>query len=188
MDLLDDIFDDVVEQDDDRPHKLLAFLQQRLPEGRFQLLLSSGKTVSAGEGGEILGETGDGRDLQAGTEEPPDDFKSPDSTLIRRLPVEALDATLIFSLFREAPPCGAGKYGMAAVRLCVELFSAQHSLREAQDLLITQKEQFNRKARVMEERYQEIMEDSQFTYSELRKRSSLQQKILNTGCNRHLDF
>ena len=188
MDLLDDMFDDVVEQDDDRPHKLLAFLQQRLPEGRFQLLLSSGKTVSAGEGGEILGETGDGRDLQAGTEEPPDDFKSPDSTLILRLPVEALDATLIFSLFREAPPCGAGKYGMAAVRSCVELFSAQHSLREAQDLLVTQKEQFNRKARVMEERYQEIMEDSQFTYSELRKRSSLQQKILNTAATAILTF
>ena len=188
MDLLDDMFDDLVEQDDDRPHKLLVFLQKHLPEGRFHLVLNGGKTVSSGEDGEILDEIGDRRDLQAGTEEPPDDFKSSDGTLIRRLPVEALDATLIFSLFREAPPCGAEKYGMAAVRLCVEFFSAQHSLREAQDLLITQKEQFNRKVRVMEERYQEIMEDSQFTYSELRKRSSLQQKILNTAATAILTF
>ena len=188
MDLLDDIFDDVGERDDDRPHKLLVFLQKHLPEGRFQLVLNGGKTVSAGEDGEILGEIGDGQDLQAGTEEPPDDFKSPDGTLIRRLPVEALDATLIFNLFRESPSHGAEKYGMAAVRSCVELFSAQNSLREAQDLLVTQKEQFNRKVRVMEERYQEIMEDNQLAYSELRKRSRLQQKILNTAATAILTF
>ena len=40
----------------------------------------------------------------------------------------------------------------------------------------------------MEERYQEIMEDSQFTYSELRKRSNLQQKILNTAATAILTF
>ena len=165
MDLLDDIFDDFGDQDDDLPHKLLALLQKHFPEGRFQLLLSSGKTVSADEGAEAL----------------PGGFNSPDDALIQRLPIAALNATLIFTLFRETPPHGPEEYGMAALRLCVELFSTQHSLREAQDLLATQKGQFNRKARVMEEKYQEIMEDSQFTYSELRKRSRLQQKILNTA-------
>jgi len=165
MDLLDDIFDDFGDQDDDLPHKLLALLQKHFPEGRFQLLLSSGKTVSADEGAEDL----------------PGGFKSPDDALIQRLPIEPLDATLTFSLFREASPHGTEKYGMAAVRLCVELFNMQHSLREAQDLLVTQKGQFNRKARVMEEKYQEIMEDNQLAYSELRKRSRLQQKILNTA-------
>ena len=165
MNLLDDILDDLGDQDDDLPHKLLELLQKHFPEGRFQLLLSSGITVFADEGAEDI----------------PGDFNSPDDALIQRLPIAALNATLIFSLFRETPLHGPEEYGMAAVRLCVDLFSAQHSLREAQDLLVTQKGQFNRKTRVMEEKYQEIMEDNQLTYSELRKRSRLQEKILNTA-------
>ena len=124
MDLLDDIFDEFGEQDDDLPYKLLAFLQQHLPEGRFQLVLSSGKTVSTGKDEEIFDEIRDGRVLQAGTEEPAGDFKNTDGALIRRLPVQALDATLIFSLFRETPPHGPEEYGMAAVG-CVWNFSVR---------------------------------------------------------------
>ena len=106
MDLLDNVFDDLEEQDDGPPHELLAFLQQHLPEGRFQLVLRSGKTVSAGEGTELFDDKRDRPVLQAGTEDPLSGFKSPDDALIQRLPIAALDATLIFSLFREAPLYG----------------------------------------------------------------------------------
>ena len=188
MDLLDDIFDDAGSQDDDQPHKLLEFLQKHLPEVRFQLVLRGGKTVFSDEGDESLDETGGGRTLGADTEDPPDGLKPLGNTLIQRLPVEALDATLVFSLFREDPSRGAEKFGMAAVGSCVELFFARNSLRETQDLLLTEKEQFNRKSRIMEEEFKEIMEDNQLAYSELRKRSRLQEKILNTAATAILTF
>ena len=112
-----------------------------------------------------------------------DDFDDPDD----ELPPHLL-ALLQAHLPREPLPGGAGKYLNAVIRLCVELFSAQNALREAQDLLLTQKGQYQRKARVMEEKYQEMMEDSQLANGELRKRSRLQQKILNTAATAILTF
>ncbi|HIJ19410.1 MAG TPA: response regulator [Deltaproteobacteria bacterium] len=178
MDVLDNIFNDFDDRHEELPHRLLGLLQAHFPDGRFLLVLSSIKAVSTGEAMELSDEMRDRLVLHAGTGASSDGFNG---AMIQSLHIEALDATLIFAPAREDLPAEALKYHMAGVRLCVELFNAQNSLQEAQDFLVAQKEQYNRKFHVMEANYQEIMEENQLAYDQLRNRSRLQQKILDTA-------
>ena len=48
MEFIDDIFSEIDDREDDL-HQLVTLLKKYLPDGSFQLVLNSGKSVSSGE-------------------------------------------------------------------------------------------------------------------------------------------
>jgi len=137
-------------------------------------------------------------------------FELPQGQFVYALPVIELDAVLLMGLFNRTPDAAMGHYGMAVIRLCVELYLSRKSQRDEQNYLVIQKKQLNRRINVLEKKYQEILQDNhrnfqiiqqqQLEYSQklkseierqtaelrntneqLKKTSRLQQKILDNA-------
>ncbi len=180
MEFIDDIFSEIDEREEDS-HQLVTLLKKYLPDGSFQLVLNNGKSVSLGEKLDLSRESCDKLMDMAIKENGLIHHELHKTLLIHAMLIKELDATLIFVLPTQDPDSVLKSYGPSAVKLCVELFNSQQAHLEEQDLRKIQKRQINRKVKVLEEKYNEILADNLKANDELREHSRLQQKILDTA-------
>ncbi len=180
MEFIDDIFSEIDEREEDS-HQLVTLLKKYLPDGSFQLVLNNGKSVSLGEKLDLSRESCDKLMDMAIKENGLIHHELHKILLIHAIFIKELDATLIFVLPTQDPDSVLKSYGPSAVKLCVELFNSQQAHLEEQDLRKIQKRQINRKVKVLEEKYNEILADNLKANDELREHSRLQQKILDTA-------
>ncbi len=91
------------------------------------------------------------------------------------LPLPRLEATLYFHISADAgsPPVAA-----ANLALLTELFFCQRRLDDAVNKQQVQKNQFDRKIRVLENKYQEMLEETQHNYRLIQQQQELYSKTL----------
>jgi two-component system sensor histidine kinase/response regulator len=180
MDFLDDVFSEIDDRKEDL-HQFVTLLKKYLPDGSFQLVLNSGKSVSSGEKLDLSRESCDKLIDMAIKENGLIHHELHKTLLMHAMLIKELDATLIFVLPAQDPDSVLKDYGLSIVKLCVELFNSQKVHFEEQGLIKTQKRQINRKVKVLENKYNEILADNLTANEELREHSRLQQKILDTA-------
>ena len=209
FDIQEELFKDFEKADVDL-HQLLALLQKSAPDVNFQLALNSGGIVSLDDNlslPENIRASISATAIEAGNLI---NLELPEGRFVYALPIIELDAVLLMGLFENPPDATMSNYGMSIIQLCVELYLSRKSLGDKQDHLVIQKKQLNRKIKVLESKYQEILQDNhrhfqiieqqQLDYSQklqseierqtaelrmtnerLRKTSRLQQKILDNA-------
>jgi len=180
MEFIDDIFSEIDDREEDL-HQLVALLKQYLPDGSFQLVLNNGKSISSGEKLDLSRKSCDKLIDMAIKENGLICHELHKTLLIHAMLIKELDATLIFVLPTQDPDSVLKNYGLSAVKLCVELFNSQKVHLEEQGLRKIQKKQINRKVKVLESKYNEILTDNLKATEELQAHSRLQQKILDTA-------
>jgi two-component system, sensor histidine kinase and response regulator len=129
--------------------RLLAFMEERFPEYRFELFSNR----SSPEGIRLL------QNAKACCRHP-----VPSGT--RVIPIVKPGVTLLVSANGSQD-----RYSLdgRALELGVELFLLQKELRKANDFLLVQKKQAERAARVLEEKYQDILADNHRQHEEVRR-------------------
>lgn len=160
--------------------RLLKFLEDRLPEWHFQVITKDRRIFFLDEESSQIREIHESLPLDTQPEEAPAHFKLKDGSLLYRIPIEALNADLIFSL----PRLGAGpdvpKDHASLVRLLIELFFAKSALHNDQRYRETQKNQLDRKFRVLENKYQEILEDNLRQHQRLQRQQAAYAQTLKS--------
>jgi signal transduction histidine kinase len=136
--------------------RFLSFLQRRFPGYRFQMLSSQ---ISLGD--PLCLVDARGRVL------PRKDIAA------RVIPVPEMGATLVVSPKggREAPETPSSFRWV--LELGVELFLSQKRLRESEGLLEVQKRQADRSAKVLEDKYMDILAENQRSHEEMRNHQAL---------------
>jgi PAS domain S-box-containing protein len=180
MEFIDDIFSEIDDREEDL-HQLVILLKKYLPDGRFQLVLNNGKSFFSGEKLDLSRESCEKLIDMALKENGLIHHELHKSLLIHAMLIKELDATLIFVLPTQDPDSVLKNYGLSAVKLCVELFNSQKTHLEEQGLRKIQKRQINRKIKVLESKYNEILTDNLKASEQLEERSRLRQKILDTA-------
>jgi signal transduction histidine kinase/FixJ family two-component response regulator len=142
--------------------RFLSFLQRRFPGYRFQVL-SNGAFL----GDPLCLVDARGRVLPR------------KEVAAKVIPVPEMGTTLVVSPGggSEAPEPPWGFRGILA--LGVELFLAQERLRGAEELLDVQKRQADRTAKVLEEKYLDILAENQRSHEEMRNQQTLYAQKLN---------
>ena len=148
--------------------RLLSFLQERFHGHRFQLLSPEG---SVGESlclVDAMGRVFPRKDLAA-----------------IALPVQGMEATIVVSARGGRRKTSAlSPEFRKALELGIELFLSQSRLRESEDLLEVQTRQAERTARVLEEKYMEILAENQRHHEEMRNRQALYAQTLKEEIER----
>ena len=176
-----DFSDDIFREFDDRNEKserFLGLLKERLPDWHFLLVPDDGRTISAGEPPSLSDEIREclikGAKDRKGTvySQPPDGLG------IHAIQIEDLSAVLIFILPGQVPDQTVEKYGLTIIQLGFELFVSQRNVSHDRELLSIQKEQLNRKVRVLEKKYLDILEDNQRGHQIIQKQQIEYSKTL----------
>jgi signal transduction histidine kinase/CheY-like chemotaxis protein len=159
MDLPGDMFNEFVNQDEEL-NQLFILLKERVPEGCFQLVLDHGRDVFLGEALDLPRKIHDRIVDNAKKGKSKVHFELQDGRLVFAMPVEELDAVLLFAPPNHTPDVTVKDYDTAFIQLCVDLFLSQKAFRSEQELQIIRKKQLDRKLQVLENNYQEILEDN----------------------------
>ena len=154
-----DLFSDFTDANDDL-QQLLVLLHKSAPDVCFQLALDDGRVLSLAEKLTISESVRAGIVDTALKECHLVHFELAAGRFVYALPISELQAVLFLGLFENPPDATMSNYGMAIIRLCVELYLSRKSLRDEQDYLVIQKRQLNRKIKVLEKKYQEILQDN----------------------------
>lgn len=141
--------------------RFLSFLQKRFPGYRFQLLSNQ---TSLGEPLCLV-------DAE-GHVFPPKDI--PTSVI----PVEEMEAILIVSQNGGGGDPGPPSGFRLALDLGIELFLSEDRLRESEELLDVQKRQADRTAKVLEEKYMDILAENHRGHVEMREQQALYAQTL----------
>ncbi|MCD6153987.1 MAG: response regulator [Syntrophobacterales bacterium] len=163
MDVSDNIFFEFDDQSEEL-HRLLAALKERLPDGRFHIVSEQGKNISLEEPLSLPGKI---RKSLIGKAKKVNSLVQDELTggiSAYATPVNELNAVLVFMLPDQLSDPATKYYGTAIVQLCIDLFLSQKAVRNEQEFSITQKKQLDRKIHVLEEQYQEILEENQKEY------------------------
>ncbi len=116
MDFIDDIFSEIDDREEDL-HQLVVLLKKYLPDGSFQLVLNSGKSVSSGEKLDLSRESCDkliDMDIKENGSIHHELHKTP---LMHAMLIKELDATLIFVLPTRDPDSVLKNYGLSSIKL-----------------------------------------------------------------------
>jgi two-component system sensor histidine kinase/response regulator len=159
FDIQADIFGDFAD-DNDELHQLLVLLQKSAPDVDFQMALANGGIVSLRDNLSLSEKLRSAVVERALAENNFIHCQLPHGQFVYAMPVTELDAVLLMGFFERAPDAVMRHYGMAFIRLCVELYLSRKSLQDEQDYLVTQKKQLHRKIYVLEKKYQEILQDN----------------------------
>jgi signal transduction histidine kinase/DNA-binding response OmpR family regulator len=160
--------------------RFLMFLEERLPEWHFQLLLKNGKVFFLGDESPHIREIRDALLLHIKQDEALTHFKLKDGCLVCRMSIEPLNADLIFSLADRGSANAAPEEHAPLIRLHADLFFAQTSLLNEQKFREIQKNQLDRKFRVLENKYQEILEDNLRQHQRLQRQQAAYAQTLKS--------
>ena len=163
IDALDNIFFEFDDQNE-KLHRLLMALKERMPDGVFQFVLDNGENVSLKKASCLPDKIRKNLVGNAKKKGGLVHAELSDSILAYAIPVSKLNAALLFVLPEQLSDPVARYHGTAIIQLCIDLFLLQEAVRDEQDFSITQKKQLDRKIRVLKNQYQEILEDNQQEY------------------------
>ncbi|WP_321491998.1 response regulator [uncultured Desulfobacter sp.] len=171
------LFDDIIQESDDEINSgFLELLNRYLPEYRFSILLNKGGCLGAMAGcprddrlSDQLRQAAYSKQILTGYSRP---FLS--------LSLKEMNSVIVCELSQNADPATAAAMIRDIVGLCMELHKKERLLWEEKALLAAHKEQRDRKIRVLEKKYQDILtrnqtqsaEYSRLLQSEIQNRTS----------------
>jgi len=171
MDLLGDIFNEIVNQNEEL-NQLFILLKERVPEGCFQIVLDHGRDIIVGEDlnlpreihDEIIDNAKKGKSIVH--------FELQDGRMAYAMPVKELNGILLFAIPNHTPDLTIKDYNTVFIQLCVDLFLSQKTFHNKQELRDIQKKQLDRKFQVLENRYQEILQDNHRQHQLIQKQQA----------------
>ena len=159
MDIPGDIFNEFVDQEEEL-HQLLGILKKRLPETRFQILDKRDGDIIVGEELPLSRDTRNHIVEQVGQEKSCH-YEHPGDPFIYATGIKELNTFLIAAFPKKTPLSDVRDHYITITRLCIALFLSQKIYGDEAEFRLIQKKQFDRKFRVLEKNYQEILEDNQ---------------------------
>ena len=168
MDVSVDIFSEFVDRDKELK-KFLLLLKERMPEGYFQLLLNHKTDVSLGDNLKLPRKVRDKIVDRSKNEKGIIHMDLSGGLLVYSTAINELDAILIVALSKQAPDSSLKQHAATIIQLCIELFLSHNALCDEKEIIKTQKKQYNRKLSVLENKYQEILEDNHRGYQIIQK-------------------
>lgn len=139
---------------------LLKELKKLVPEGCFQLVLEHGIDVFLEKALELPREIHDKLVDNANKRKDTFHFELQDGRWVYAMPVKEINAVLIFTISNHTPDLTFRDYNTVLIQLYVDLFLSQKAFHNEQKLRNVQKKQLDRKLHVLENMYQEILEDN----------------------------
>jgi two-component system sensor histidine kinase/response regulator len=163
-----DIFSEIADQKSELK-EFLSFLKERMPESLFQLVPNHDRTSVLGDpllpSSKMQNTIADHVQKDKGIHR----FEAGDTDGVFATFIDELDVILFYHPSKHVPDSNTDGNGSTIVSLCIELFLSQMRLRNEQEFLQTQQKQYDRKIRVLEKKYQEILEDNHRGYQIIQK-------------------
>jgi len=163
MDIPADIFSKFVKQDEGLK-QLIVLLKEQVPEGCFQLVLDHGTDDYLGEDLDLPREIRDEIVDNANKRKDTFYFELQDGRLVYAMPAKEINAVLIFTISNHTPDLTLRNSNTALIQSYIDLFLSQKDFQNEQNLRNIQKKQLDRKLQVLEDMYQEILEDNHRQY------------------------
>jgi len=140
------------------------FLRKKMPQGKFQLILNHDRDCLYGD--DLVPSSTDRNTIahRAQKKKGVFLFELNEKDFVRAIFIQELNVVLIYFLPNDGSDSFIEQYGATAIQLCIELFLSQISLQNEQDFLSTIRKQYDRKFSVLENKYQEILEDNHRGY------------------------
>jgi len=159
----EDVFSEFTDQETELKQFLL-FLRKRMPQGRFQLVLSHDSEYLYGDNLVLPPKLRNTIVHRAQQEKGIFLFELNEKDFVHAIYIQELDAVLIYCLSKHDFDSFIEQYEATAIHLCTELFLSHLSLQNEQEFLTTLRKQYDRKISVLENKYQEILEDNHRGY------------------------
>ncbi|MGD8981262.1 MAG: response regulator [Desulfobacterales bacterium] len=158
-----DIFSEFTDQETELKDFDL-FLRKKMPQGKFQLILNHDRDCLYGD--DLVPSFNDRNTIvhRAQKEKGVFLFELNEKDFVNAIFIQELNVVLIYFLPNDGSDSFIEQYGHTAIQLCIELFRSQISLQNEQDFLSTIRKQYDRKFSVLENKYQEILEDNHRGY------------------------
>ena len=168
VDIPGDIFSEFVDRNKEHK-KLLSLLRERIPEGCFQLFLNHKTDASLGDNLKLPRRVRDKIVDRSKKKKGIIHMDLPGGLLVYSTSINELNAILIVALSKQVPDSYIKQYGAPIIQLCIELFLSQNALCDEKEIIKTQKIQYQRKLGVLENKYQEILEENHRGYQIIKK-------------------
>ena len=145
------------------------FLRKKMPQGKFQLVLNHDKDCLYGDHFVLSSKERYAIVHRAHKEKGMFLFELNEKDVVHAMFIQELNAVLIYFLSNDTSDSFIEQYETTAIQLCIELFLSRISLQNEQDFLSTLRKQYDRKISVLENKYQEILEDNHRGYQIIQK-------------------
>jgi two-component system, sensor histidine kinase and response regulator len=162
-----DMFSEFVDRNKET-EKFLLLLKERMPDVVFQLFLNDKTDSFIGDKLKIPRRVRDKIIDSSKKEKGIIHIKLPHGLLGFSTAINELNAILIVALSKKIPDPYLKPYE-ATIKLCIDLFFSQNALCDEKEVIKTQKKQYLRKLGVLENKYQEILEDNHRGYQIIKK-------------------
>lgn len=159
MDIPNDIFDEFADPKDDL-QRLTRLIRNRVPECDLQLVSDRDRDFILGDGLHLSREICDGLIEESRRRGTIQNFICPDEDRIHVMPIKELDATLFFALPDRILNGSQSDRISSLIQLCVENFLSHQDLCNEKMLRSIQKKQLNRELSVLDNKYQDILQES----------------------------
>jgi len=178
VDISGDIFGEFIDRNKEA-EKLLSLLKERMPEGYFQLFLNHKTNVSLGDNLKLTRRVRDKIVDRSKKKKGIIHMELPGGRLGYSTVINELDAILIVALSKQVPDPYIKPYE-AIIKLCLELFLSRNALCDEKEIIQIQKKQYHRKLGVLENKYQEILEDNHRGYQIIKKQQEEYSRTLKS--------
>jgi len=179
LDLSDEVFSDLSGRDDEL-HRLVSALEGRSTGCRFQLIRIDRDMASVGEDLNLGHCLQDHILERAQREDGVVPFALPSGEKAYATHLRALGAVLVHTLGDVSPDHHQG----GVIELVIRLFLMERSQGESQEIFETLKTQNNRKLRVLETKFQDILEENHRQHQLIEKQQSEYSQELKTEIER----
>ena len=161
--------------------QFLLFLTQKIPQGKFQLVLNDDRECLYGDNLVSSSKVRDTIVHRARQKKGIFLFELDEKYCVRASFIQELNVVLIYCLSKnDVSNSFIEQYEATTIQLCVELFLSQMTLQNEQELLSTLKKQYDRKVSVLEKKYQEILEDNHRGYQIIQQQQEEYSQTLKT--------
>ena len=177
MDILPKLIFNELEEQEQKSRRFLKFFEERLPGWHFELLRKDGKIFLEGEEPR---RTRDALHSDSRRNDTPESFKHQDGNLVYSIPIETLNADLCFSPIGRGNDLANPGNPTPVIRLLCKLFFIESTLDDEKKFREIQKKQLDRKFRVLENKYQEILEDNLRQHQRLHRQQAAYAQTLKS--------
>jgi signal transduction histidine kinase/DNA-binding response OmpR family regulator len=144
--------------------RLLDLLRTRFPQGLFRVWPGNEPKDPSDRWYSLPGRLGEDLIRKAWEAEAMVSAKDSSGAFVHALAVRDFSGVLLFAFSDIEAPLASDDSEISAIRLCIELSQCQEALHRERELVRVQRGQFERKLRVFESKYQEILEENRKGY------------------------
>jgi two-component system sensor histidine kinase/response regulator len=164
--------------------QFLLFLRKRMPQGKFQLVLNHDCECLYGDNLVLSSKLRNSIVHHAQQEKGIFLFELNEKDFVHAIFIQKFDAVLIYCLAKYNSDSFIEQYEATAIHLCIELFLSHLSLQNEQEFLTTLRKQYDRKFTVLENKYQEILEDNHRGYQIIQQQQEEYSQTLKSEIER----